>query len=419
MDTNNNISAITPSALSLTNDYGTPQPLRWLVSDRIPLGRITLLVGSADSGKTSVAMDLSSRIASGEFWPEITETDSEDEEEAEEYPGDPTLVKTYTSPSGSYNVYTTRPVSRSESGAPPENTGGTPPASETNTVNENDEAQHERQTRECHSVLVLTPFQNSKQSAIPRLLTLNPNPVNVFFADPAWSADSPPLAALIPQLRQTLEERPSIKLLVIDAITSLLAASMTPRRLLPGLVQELSDLADEKQIAILALMPLIGRSNHSVEQAILNVHAAASYLLSFDSQNPNLRTMQTIKFPGHTAPAALVVDIKEFKIDYRLDEDLSALANRKRLTEVEDEEDSDDSEVAMAVDFLKEILEPGPCSYDKIMSMAGKADISAKTLYRAKQIIGAKSYRVHGVVGFLWLWSINSVPDPKRVFFDE
>ncbi len=242
------------------------------------------------------------------------------------------------------------------------------------------------------------------------------------FADPEWSADRPPLATLIPQLRQTLGERPSIKLVVIDAITSLLAASMTPRRLLPGLVQELSDLADEKQIAILALMPLIGRSNHStysVEQAILNIHVAASYLLSFDSQDPSLRTMQTIKFPGHKAPAALVVDIKESKIDYQLDENLPALANRKRLAEGEDEEDSDERELAMAVEFLKEILEPGPCSYDKIISMAEKMDISAKTLYRAKQIIGAKSYKVHGLVGYVWLWSINSVPDPKRVFFDE
>ena len=132
--------------MSLSNDCGTPQPLRWLVSDRIPLGRITLLVGSADSGKTSVAMDLSSRIASGEFWPEITEMESEEEEVAEEYPGDPNLVKTYTSPSGSYNVYTTRPVQP----APPENTDGTPSASETNTVNANDDAQQERKTRECH-----------------------------------------------------------------------------------------------------------------------------------------------------------------------------------------------------------------------------------------------------------------------------
>ncbi|MCC6581443.1 MAG: AAA family ATPase [Phycisphaeraceae bacterium] len=47
-----------------------PREVRWLWPGRIPLGRLTLLVGRPGEGKSFVTMDLAARITNGSSWPD-------------------------------------------------------------------------------------------------------------------------------------------------------------------------------------------------------------------------------------------------------------------------------------------------------------------------------------------------------------
>src|SRR6476661_2421328 len=47
-----------------------PQKVRWLWPDRIPLGRITLLVSDPGLGKSLLALDIAARVSTGAPWPD-------------------------------------------------------------------------------------------------------------------------------------------------------------------------------------------------------------------------------------------------------------------------------------------------------------------------------------------------------------
>jgi hypothetical protein len=48
----------------------TPRPVNWLWPDRIPLGKLTLLAGAPDQGKSTVLCDIAARVSSGTNWPD-------------------------------------------------------------------------------------------------------------------------------------------------------------------------------------------------------------------------------------------------------------------------------------------------------------------------------------------------------------
>src|SRR3981189_3754467 len=47
-----------------------PQKVRWLWPDRIPLGRITLLVSDPGLGKSLLTLDIAARVSTGKPWPD-------------------------------------------------------------------------------------------------------------------------------------------------------------------------------------------------------------------------------------------------------------------------------------------------------------------------------------------------------------
>jgi hypothetical protein len=67
-------SADDGSKLILTPlDAITPEKLQWLWPDRIPLGKITLLVGSPGLGKTFLTLDIAARVSTGKPWPDASD----------------------------------------------------------------------------------------------------------------------------------------------------------------------------------------------------------------------------------------------------------------------------------------------------------------------------------------------------------
>lgn len=139
-----------PSADSLPpstpETTGGPPPLQWLVPERIPLGRITLLTGPVDSGKTAVAADIAYKIARAMPWPMT---------------GDQPAAEGATADS--------RPNSAPKA-----------------------------------TVLFLTPFQDPQETALARQLAATGRPENIAMTAPEWKGESP-LATLVTQLDRAFQ----------------------------------------------------------------------------------------------------------------------------------------------------------------------------------------------------------------------
>ena len=48
----------------------TKRPTEWLWPRRIPIGKVTLLVGDPGLGKSLVALDIAARVSTGAPWPD-------------------------------------------------------------------------------------------------------------------------------------------------------------------------------------------------------------------------------------------------------------------------------------------------------------------------------------------------------------
>jgi hypothetical protein len=49
----------------------TPKPVRWLWPNRIPLGKLTLVFGDPNLGKSFVTLDIAARLSTGKPWPDL------------------------------------------------------------------------------------------------------------------------------------------------------------------------------------------------------------------------------------------------------------------------------------------------------------------------------------------------------------
>jgi hypothetical protein len=61
-----------PRAILQCYAHVTPSPVRWLWPGRVPLGRLTLLVGRPGAGKSFLTTDLAARVSTGRPWPDGT-----------------------------------------------------------------------------------------------------------------------------------------------------------------------------------------------------------------------------------------------------------------------------------------------------------------------------------------------------------
>ncbi|NNM88911.1 MAG: AAA family ATPase [Phycisphaerae bacterium] len=385
-------SATIPHAVlppTLSSAFGPHQPLAWLIPDRIPLGRITLFLGPPESGKTSVALDLANRLATGCTWPDA-QSQPPDPSDIEFPPDTPTALR--NNPTYRELIQSLNAKVAAMSPAPVPQRQPADSASAT------------------HGVLILTPFQNPSTAIAPRLQQFNPNPTNLFYC-PDESFNSPlPSANLPARLRAALTDHPEIKLIIIDPILSLL--SLLPKNLLPAFLQELSLLAHTTSIAIVATAPAPAtiRVTTNSPLAQLSSHATAIYQLSFDARQPSHRTMQTLKFPGQPPPPALTIELADCENRYLLAQYTLPIAPAARPGLHDD--DPTPSQIDFAVEFLRETLTLQPMSARKILEHARDHRIPPRTLHRAKALLGARSYRLNSeLFGPFWAWSITGEPD--------
>ncbi len=374
-----------PLPPELSDAFGPPQPLDWLIPDRIPLGRITLFLGPPESGKSSIAIDLANRLATGQPWPN-----------AQPLPPDPDHVDfSPDTPENLRQDRTYRDLIRSlnakVAAMNPTPAPQIPPAAPV-------------------SSLILTPFQNPSLAITPLLHQFNPNPTKVFYCSDE-SFNSPlPSANLPNRLRAALANHPEIKLIIIDPILSILF--LMPKTQIPLLLGELSALALATGVAIVATAPAPAttRSTPNSPLAQLCSHATAIYQLSFDPREPGHRTMQTVKFPGHLPPPALTAELSDGQTRYLVAQYTLPIAPAARPGLRDD--DPTPNQIDFAVEFLRETLTLKPMTVQKILEHARTRRIAPRTLYRAKGLLAVRSYRLTSpIFGPFWAWSTSGQPD--------
>ena len=125
------VSLPRPDLLDLTDLQ--PQPLRWLFQGRIPLGKLTALIGPPGIGKSLIALDLAARFSRGDAWPLTSRDYSGGEGAVARVNPTPPALPSALSPTSSFILHT------SSLQPSPGATGGTPgvSASACATVNPN------------------------------------------------------------------------------------------------------------------------------------------------------------------------------------------------------------------------------------------------------------------------------------------
>ena len=69
-------------------------------------------------------------------------------------------------------------------------------------------------------------------------------------------------------------------------------------------------------------------------------------------------------------------------------------------------------QIDFAVEFLREILTLKPMTVQKILEHARTRRIAPRTLYRAKDLLAVRSYRLTSpIFGPFWAWSTSGQPD--------
>src|SRR6476619_2972464 len=69
-----------------------PQKVRWLWPDRIPLGRIPLLVSDPGLGKSLLTLDIAARVSRGAPWPD-QEQGAGSKEQGAQHPNPQTAIQ--------------------------------------------------------------------------------------------------------------------------------------------------------------------------------------------------------------------------------------------------------------------------------------------------------------------------------------
>lgn len=332
------------------------QALNWLWPDRFPLGKLVVLFGDPGCGKSLVALDCISRLATGRDWPDGSQgmvgesliITNEDE------PADtlvPRLQATGITADAMKNIYFLKAMRvRGADGKPGE-----------------------------------------------RMFTLND----------------------IPQLEKKLHSRPNIKLVVIDPIADYLNGVDSHKDAdIRQLLNPLGDLAKRTGVCLLLITHCNkggkGGGGKAMYRSMGSIgfvgKARAAFLFSRDDKN-NRRLMSPAKC--NLAKDTLGMAYNIISVDVEIEGQMvsqgaidwigtTEITADEALAEGEPVGDPKKSD---AKELIQEMLAAGEMSSEVILNRAADRGISRATVYRAKEELGVK-VRKQGFNPTVWLWSL-------------
>jgi putative DNA primase/helicase len=369
-----------------------PRRVDWLWPGRIPIGKVTLLIGDPGVGKSLLALDLAARLTRGTQLPDARYPDPETPNPTPDLP-----------PS-------TRPL-------PP---SSVPPAP-------------------C-SVLLLSAEDDLADTIRPRLEALGADCSRIVTVTTSDAADStlalPHFDLLIPLLERALDSAPDCRLVIIDPITAYLGRAIENfnaevRRIMSAF----SQLAARRRLAILAISHLRkqqGAAMHRSMGSLAFVAAArATWLITKDHEHPARRLLLPLKNNFGTDTTGLAFTILPLPLGEGRGEGVleeikndgqpiitwspepieiaadAALAQMKRnLGRPSDERDE-------ATRWLRVQLAAGVRPSAEIEAVATANGFKLPTLRRAFRDLGGEAVRVgFGPLGE-WFWRLPGIGDQK------
>ena len=213
-------------------------------------------------------------------------------------------------------------------------------------------------------------------------------------------------------IERFLDDRPAIRLFVLDPISNHLgSASMVDEQEVRGILGPLTEVAKDRNIAIICVMHMNKKEGlapiHRVSGAGAFIGVArASWLFAADPETQSHHLMMPLKNNYAKDPSSLL---------YRVDEGRVQIGNEDvPMPRVEwlDETDVDlDAIVSGALGkrsnaaaFLEKTLAKGPCDASTVYDAAMKEGISKRTLERAKRVLRIESQKR----GDAWEWELPS-----------
>ena len=338
-----------------------PQPVEWLWPDRFALGKLTLIAGDPGLGKGLVTLYMAARVSRGLPWP-----DAQDE---------------------------------------PNPCGGVVLLSAEDDLADTIRPRLDAAGADANRVVAV--------QAVRHLGSEGNTPSEAPFS----------LTTDLPALGRAIEEAGNCRLVVIDPVSAYLGGKDSYKDSeVRALLHPLSELAARHRVAVVAVTHLRKAGGSAMYRAMGSLAfvaaARAAWGVSKDKQDPQRRLMVPLKnnlaadvsglaytIRSDGSRGAPVVEWESQPITVTADEALA----------VDDGAGGGRSALSEAVDWLRDVLARGPVKAKDVKRQADDDGIAARTLDRAKAMLGVQGTR--DGFGGPWVWRLpepHSTPTPPK-----
>jgi hypothetical protein len=349
------------------------EPVTWLWPEKIPIGKVSMLIGDPGTGKTLAALDLAARLSCGNACPKTNNA-----------------AKT-TSNHSSFDI---RHSSFPPADNPQSAVSATPPSPFRLPPS---------------STIILSATDDLADTLRPRLDAAGADPRRIFVI--------PSIADLrhdFAQLRAAVDRAPNCRLTIIDPINAYVGPSDSHfQTVLRKVLEPLAKLAAEKRIAVLAIANLRKNEGAAIYRAAGSMGFVAAartvWTICRDQSNPTRTLMLPVK--NNLAPTAtgLAFTIKSHPetgapvIAWSPDPVISSADEALTRAEIAD--------LNSARQWLTKALAGGPRSASEIADEGSQYGFHERTLRRALHAIGGNTQN-RGIV-WGWWWSLPAAPNQE------
>ncbi|MEJ2705288.1 MAG: AAA family ATPase, partial [Sedimentisphaerales bacterium] len=321
----------TPKPIIVRLEDVEPQEVEWLWDNRIPLGKLSMLVGDPGLGKSFLTLYIAAQVTTGRPW-------------ADDPLKQPILEGSVIILSAEDDVSDT-----------------------------------------------IVPRLKDHEADLTKIRAIQ----GVTYDDPEHEGPCHfNVTAHLPALEQAIAETPGTRLVVIDPLTAYLGKTDSHKNAeVRGALAPLAALAATHRLAVLGVSHLTKNQGtkaiyRTLGSLAFTAAARAVWVVSKDRDNSNRRLLTPAKAnlsidPGGLAFSIIdgVVAFEPDRIDITTDEALCS------------ETDEGAGALDAAKDLLRECLKDGPVSSAEVFKQAKQNSVSERTLNRAKKMLDVKSFK--------------------------
>ncbi|MBA7605992.1 hypothetical protein ES703_13128 [subsurface metagenome] len=314
-----------------------PVPINWLWFPRYPLGKVGMLVGNPDVGKSFLSLDMAARISTGSLWPDV----------------DNLPEGSNRAPKGNVIILT------AEDGL-------------ADTVR----PRLDKMEADCSKIFALKGVHLEQKDEQPKFWPDNKLPATNSFS----------LSRDLEALEKKLKQVGDVKLIIIDPLSAYYGTRIDTHRnaAIRSVLMPLAELAERQNVCIIGITHLrktiseaaIYRVTGSIGQT---AQARVAWLIYPKKENRDRRLLICLKNNLSREKPGLAFEIIDGRVEYE----------KGIISETADEIFQDESEhganVQEAIEFLDGLFvdDPNPKAI-VVLEKARKAGISERTLRRAK-----------------------------------